>query len=606
MTYSSVARCAAVISEKQVSVTWPKRFCKRHPDLKMKKTTGLEKAHAKALNRHAVNGFFDMLTEVIEKYGILPENLYNMDEKGLQLGIGARATAMINRDQKTAYSVEDGNRELVTVIETICADGSILHPSVIFQGVRRNSEWGRNNPCNARFVLFQHERSRPYKLVNSISISPNGWTDQELGIAWLRNDFNPATQDKAAGHYRLLILDGHNSHCTFSFCNYAADNKIIIICLPSHTTHALQPCDVGAFGPLAQSWKRVVTLASQSLIAIKKDNLLFHYHTACIEALKPTTIQSAFRKTGIWPVNREVIPLEAFEPSKNTTTQAVQPLSAHLPSILVPTPTPTPTPTPIPTPIPTPTPSAALHHDDADTLAEMDTEGLLNEEEPMERYHIEVPPPIPGTSSRQALRAENMMLRDIITQAGIALEEDYAQMKLMDLENERLRKRAFEKEKQKNPHKLSSGQARHMTAAEHLDLLAQQDWESHMKAVFKEAAPRFKVLKKNIADHQKAIENAKKIAEREAKKAAAKAASARRGRATGKRGGRRGRGARGRGVAVAGADDSDSDLELIESSESSSDSETESEAEIPIPRSRRPRPVRVIQGHCGVAADERN
>ena len=50
-----------------------------------------------------------------------------------------------------------------------------------------------------------------------------------------------------------------------------------------------------------------------------------------------------------------------------------------------------------------------------------------------------------------------MMLRDIITQAGIALEEDYVQMKLMDLENERLWKRAFEKEKQKNPHKLSSG-----------------------------------------------------------------------------------------------------------------------------------------------------
>jgi hypothetical protein len=84
---------------------------------------------------------------------------------------------------------------------------------------------------------------------------------------------------------------------------------------------------------------------------------------------------------------------------------------------------------------------------------------LLNEEEPMERYHIEVPPPIPGTSSQQALRAENMMLRDIITQAGIALEEDYAQMKLMDLENKRLRKRAFEKEKQKNPYKLSSGRA---------------------------------------------------------------------------------------------------------------------------------------------------
>jgi hypothetical protein len=104
----------------------------------MKKTIGLEKARAKALNRFAVNEFYDILIEVMKEYDILPENLYNMDEKGLQLGIGARIAAMIDRDQKIAYSIEDGNRELVTVIETICADGSVLHPSVIFQGARWN------------------------------------------------------------------------------------------------------------------------------------------------------------------------------------------------------------------------------------------------------------------------------------------------------------------------------------------------------------------------------------------------------------------------------------------------------------------------------------
>ena len=154
MTYASVGQCAAAISGRHIGGSWPKRFYKRHPDLKMKKIIGLEKARAKALNQFAVNEFFDMLTEVIKEYGILPGNLYNMDEKGIQLGIGARITAMIDRDQKTVYSIEDGNRELVTVIETICADGSVLHPSVIFQGQRRNSEWGRNNPCNARFISF--------------------------------------------------------------------------------------------------------------------------------------------------------------------------------------------------------------------------------------------------------------------------------------------------------------------------------------------------------------------------------------------------------------------------------------------------------------------
>jgi hypothetical protein len=152
MTYASVAQCAAEISGQAVGGSWPKRFLKHHPDLRMKKTVGLEKARAKALNPAVVEEFFNMLTDVIQEYSILPKNLYNVDEKGIQLGIGAKITAMIDRDQKEVYSIEDGNRELVTIIEAICADGSIIHPSVIFQGVRRMSEWGRNNPCNARFV----------------------------------------------------------------------------------------------------------------------------------------------------------------------------------------------------------------------------------------------------------------------------------------------------------------------------------------------------------------------------------------------------------------------------------------------------------------------
>ena len=57
-------------------------------------------ALTKALNQFVVNEFFDMLTEVIEEYNILPGNLYNMDKKCIQLGIGARITAMIDQDKK--------------------------------------------------------------------------------------------------------------------------------------------------------------------------------------------------------------------------------------------------------------------------------------------------------------------------------------------------------------------------------------------------------------------------------------------------------------------------------------------------------------------------
>ena len=44
MTYSSVAQATTEILGKQVGEMWLKQYCKSPPDLKMKKTMGLEKA----------------------------------------------------------------------------------------------------------------------------------------------------------------------------------------------------------------------------------------------------------------------------------------------------------------------------------------------------------------------------------------------------------------------------------------------------------------------------------------------------------------------------------------------------------------------------------
>jgi hypothetical protein len=90
------------------------------------------------------------LKDVVETHKIPAENIYNMDEKGIQLGIGQKVKAFVDCDQKDVYSVKDGNRELVTVIEAISANGWSMHPSVIYQGMHRDLEWGQNNPCNTR------------------------------------------------------------------------------------------------------------------------------------------------------------------------------------------------------------------------------------------------------------------------------------------------------------------------------------------------------------------------------------------------------------------------------------------------------------------------
>ena len=51
--------------------------------------------------------------------------------------------------------------------------------------------------------------------------------------------------------HTLLIADGHSSHVNLRFLDYADRERIIVLILPPHTSHRLQPLDLGLFAPLA-------------------------------------------------------------------------------------------------------------------------------------------------------------------------------------------------------------------------------------------------------------------------------------------------------------------------------------------------------------------
>ena len=75
--------------------------------------------------------------------------------------------------------------------------------------------------------------------------------------------------------WRLLIVDGHNSHFSVEFLTYFSDARIQLFCLPSHTTHILQPLDVGLFGPLQKYYgKRVENYLRLTGEGVSKRNFL--------------------------------------------------------------------------------------------------------------------------------------------------------------------------------------------------------------------------------------------------------------------------------------------------------------------------------------------
>lgn len=67
-------------------------------------------------------------------YNILPENTYNMDEKGFMMGIASRCKVICRRGRKNPRLMHSGNREWVTVIEGVSGSGEALPPIVINQG----------------------------------------------------------------------------------------------------------------------------------------------------------------------------------------------------------------------------------------------------------------------------------------------------------------------------------------------------------------------------------------------------------------------------------------------------------------------------------------
>lgn len=91
--------------------------------------------------------------------------------------------------------------------------------------------------------------------VQSIGLSPNGWTDDFLCLKWFEKSFIPqASKRNMSGKPIFLIYDGHGSHNTAELIRIARKNNCILFCLPPHTTHKLQPLDVGVFGPFQRAW----------------------------------------------------------------------------------------------------------------------------------------------------------------------------------------------------------------------------------------------------------------------------------------------------------------------------------------------------------------
>ncbi|RPD71538.1 CENP-B protein, partial [Lentinus tigrinus ALCF2SS1-7] len=233
---------------------------------------------------------------------IEPDCIYGSDEVGFSTSLGQKERVIGGKGKTVQHQVRDGNRENITVIPTICADGTAIPPLVIFKGKAFQVKWSQDNPLNA-----------------SIGYSQKGWTDGEIGIEWIKH-FDLRTKAKARGRPQLLLVDGHNSHYTLAFLLYAIAAHILVLCYGSHTTHVYQGLDVVVFGILKTFWREERDRwEREGNRKVTKENFIVIYSRAWIRTATPEVIKSAFEKTGVWPLNRNRISAKAMAPSRETS-----------------------------------------------------------------------------------------------------------------------------------------------------------------------------------------------------------------------------------------------------------------------------------------------
>lgn len=95
------------------------------------------------------------------------------------MGVANKCKVICKRGRKNPRLTHNGSREWVTVIESVSTTEKALRPMII-------------NKAQAHYKGWYAKLKRVD--VATFGYSPKGWSDQELGIKWLVDNFQKYTE----------------------------------------------------------------------------------------------------------------------------------------------------------------------------------------------------------------------------------------------------------------------------------------------------------------------------------------------------------------------------------------------------------------------------
>ncbi|KAJ2937697.1 hypothetical protein O0L34_g17508 [Tuta absoluta] len=273
---------------------WLDGFLKRN-SLSVRKAEGTSFNRAFAFNREEIGLFFELLGQVLEKFKFPPRNIYNVDETGVTT-VQDPGKVVAAKGQKRVGSITSGERgQNVTAVCAVSATGQYVPPMFIYPRQRHSAALEKDGP-----------REAAYKC------SKNGWINEELFVDWLKHfvKFAKPTETDPV----LLILDNRSSHTSWNAYQFCKQNNIVMLSLPPHGSHRIQPLDVSVYGPLKTAYKQECNIFMKCNMGrrITQNDIAMLFKKAFQRVATITNAESGFAASGIYPYNPNIFTNEDF------------------------------------------------------------------------------------------------------------------------------------------------------------------------------------------------------------------------------------------------------------------------------------------------------
>lgn len=296
---------------------WLRGFLHRNGNLSIRTPEACSLSRLTSFNKHNIDMFFDNLKKVYERLPQLSDGsrTYNFDETGLttvqkpKKVVAKKGVKQLNK----CSSAERG--QLITAVVFISGIGTFIPPVLIFPRKNFKQHMVTGAPAGTLGLA-----------------SPSGWMVTELFPEVLNHFIKYTGSSKE--NPTLLICDNHESHISITALNIAKENGVTILTIPPHTSHKIQPLDVSVYGPLKAYYNEAVDnwLLAHPGIPLTIYQVAECFGKALSKAVTPSNIIAGFKKSGIFPLDRDVFTESDFLTSSVTDrpqSDVLRP-SAHL------------------------------------------------------------------------------------------------------------------------------------------------------------------------------------------------------------------------------------------------------------------------------------